>query len=163
MYISVLNNQIEALQLSNQNKEQLIASQGNEIDWLNDSIALANHATKAALYEVEQRELIAQQRLTKITQLNSQLSQFKLKLNALEHTDEHVQSWATEPVPAAVVSLLNHTRANSEDSNRGASAEATATTTTHASLSYASHDSDYQPRLGDPDWRAISSARNLRF
>ncbi|MCH2057896.1 MAG: hypothetical protein MK214_15045 [Thalassotalea sp.] len=161
LYVSSLNNQIEQQQLEIDNKAQQLMAKQAEITSLTVSVEQANHATQAALLEIQSREVLAAQRLTKIAELRDQLTQFELNLTELEHTDEQVKSWADEPVPVAVIRLLNNAR--DQDSDRGTDTESTATTTAHAGLHIAYRGCEYQPRLSAVDWQALSVYQSVQF
>lgn len=161
VYVSDLSGQIDKQHLVIKNKEQQLTAKQAEITALTVSVEQANNATQAALLEIQSRELLAAQRLTMIAELQDQLTQFELNLKELEHTDEQVKSWSNEPVPVAVIRLLNNTRDQDSHSNTGA--EVTATTAAHAGLYVASNGCADQSGLSVVNWQTVSVTQHLQF
>ena len=161
LYTTKLANEIESQQLVIDSKNKQLTTKQAEINMLSLSIEQANKATQAALLEIESRELIAEQRLTMLTTLRHQLTQFEQELTVLEHNNEHVKDWANEPIPTAVIGLLINTR--DKHSNSGSSTETQATRTVNAAMPYTSYAFSDQPRFGQAYWQTISINNSLQF
>ena len=162
LYIYILKSDIEQQQLIIANKNQKLITQQAEITSLSESVVQANNATNAALLEIESREQLAAQRLSMISQLRNELSQFEQSLMALEQTNEHVKSWADEFVPVAIISLLNNA-ANSQNSNSNSGEENKSTTAVNTELFGTRHERGYEQRLSHVNWPIVSVNQSLQF
>lgn len=161
LYVSGLNDQIEKQQLMLENKTQQLISKQAEVVSLTASVEQANNATKIALLEIENREQLAAQRLNKIAELRDQLTNFEQSLNELEQTDAQVKSWADEPVPDAVIRLLDNAR--NQNSNDSSGEEDQTTSAVNAGLSVARVKRTRQSRFNQTDWQVVPVYSHLQF
>ena len=162
-YVTSLKEQIELQQVDIDAKEQQLLDKRAEIVSLKVSIEQANDATQMALMEIEAREDLAAQRLTMITTLRDQLSEFKNNLNELERVNEQVKHWANEPVPVAIVGLLNNARGTAQNGTSIEGSESTATSTADSRLLVAYGRRPHERRLSYSNRHALPIIEYLQF
>lgn len=133
VYVSSLRGEIDNQRLTIANKDHQIAAKQLQINSLTIGIEQANKATESALKEVRERERLSLKRIGEISALRDKLSDAELTLFTLEQSDEHVKSWADEPIPDGIVRLLNNVRAS--DRHCYSSSEGVSTDSAYASVS----------------------------
>ncbi|GEA08502.1 hypothetical protein KUL42_32630 [Alteromonas sp. KUL42] len=162
-YVSSLNEQIELQQVDIDAKEQQLIDKRAEIVSLKIGIHQANNATQVALTEIETREELAAQRLRVITTLREQLSDFETNLDKLEQADEQVKRWANEPVPVAVIGLLNNARDTDQNNTSYKGSKSITSSPADAGLFAAYNRRSNERRHGVVNRKALSVTEHVQF
>lgn len=113
---SAIKTELEQAQARTQQIKNNFEQKQLEVTWLKDSLALSDKQNQKLLSERELLNKLNEQQTQRLSAIERALSSTQSQLAKLRQSnDTHTQSWATNCVPFAVISMFEHATAGACD------------------------------------------------